>query len=578
MEKDLIEGCAAGNEQCWEKLISYVYPKARKVAMGILRDSHLAEDVVQNSLVKLMRSLNTLQNPASFDAWLNRLVKNEAYMTLRLGKSEFPGELFDSDAPVNSIYPPDISESVAFQAELVKAVRKLPLEHREVIVFHELQGYKMHEIARMLEIPLGTVKSRLYRARENLRAELESFDITIKKGRVKMSEKPIEELLYDYIEGFLNAEDSAKLEEKIAADPELRTKLNRQRSFVRVLHRITGKIAMSAAEIAEQMSRVKEALEDYRYTQKTTVYESEGKQVQRVELAYKKPDLHRLEYSHPYLGNVIAVAGDKEMTVLSLDDKIATIQQFTEGGLADFMFQYPVLIETLSQNGTVTLLNKEVVNEKTCYHLVFSQEAPMLKDREMLSHVWIEENTWFPMLEEYYDVDGNLLMKKEVENLNMNAGLEQSYFTLEIPEDFTIDRSTSEGAPQMRTVSMKEAAEEVGFDLYIIPENEKLTLHNVSLIYFQGNPVVLQNYHQAGQSVPYLTMTQSIVEHSSIPPGYELEEVMVGDEKGDYMKMEVPGVKGMVFLEKDGIHLAVGGMMEKEENLRLAEQLKRAGV
>ena len=57
-----------------------------------------------------------------------------------------------------------------------------------------------------------------------------------------------------------------------------------------------------------------------------------------------------------------------------------------------------------------------------------------------------------------------------------------------------------------------------------------------------------------------------------------LEEVMVGDEKGDYIKMEVPGVKGMVFLEKGGIHFAVGGMMEKEENLRLAAQLIRAGL
>ena len=50
MDKNLIEGCAAGNEQCWGKLIGYVYPKARKVAMGILRDNYLAEDVVQNSL------------------------------------------------------------------------------------------------------------------------------------------------------------------------------------------------------------------------------------------------------------------------------------------------------------------------------------------------------------------------------------------------------------------------------------------------------------------------------------------------------------------------------------------------
>ena len=202
---------------------------------------------------------------------------------------------------MNSVYPSEISESVAFQAELIKALRKLPLEHREVIVFHELQGYKMHEIARMFDIPLGMVKSRLYRARENLREELEIFATTIKKGRVKMNERPIEELLYDYIEGFLGAEESAKLEEKIIAAYELQNKLNRQHSFVKVLPRITGKISMSAAEIAEQMNQVKEVLEDYKYTQKTTVYASEEKQVQKVELAYKKPDLHRLEYSHPYM-------------------------------------------------------------------------------------------------------------------------------------------------------------------------------------------------------------------------------------------------------------------------------------
>jgi len=568
----IVKGCAAGDEQAWEELLTNIYPKARKVALAILMDRHLAEDVVQNSLVKVMRSLGTLQDPEKLDPWLARLVRNEAYMALRMGKNEFPGQIFDTDIPVNSSGQADFSESIAFRTELVRSLRKLPLLFQEAVILCDLQGYKIGEAAGLLGVSDGTVKSRLSRARERLRSDLESFATKIKE-RINMNERPVEEVLYDYLEGYLSADESASLEEKLSAEPALREKLEKQRSFLKVLHRITGKLAISAAGVAEQMNKVKENLEDYQYIQKHTVYGEEGPKESRATLYFKKPDFHRLEYSYPPMGYVIAVARDKEMIVLNPAKKEGSRQQFTEGGLSDFILQYPSMIKTLSENSTVSLLGKELVEGKTSYHLVFKQEVPQFKNSEMLTHIWIEEKTWFPLLEEHYDVDGNLLIKKEVEELKMNTGLDVSYFELDIPEDYEIETTTNRGIHNLRQVTLEEAAREVSHELYILPEDEMVTLEEVNILDIQETPVVMQAYHKAGQPGPYLIITQSMVDHKSIPPDYPLEDVTVAGEEATYMKLEVPGTRGMIFVRKGDLHVAIGGMVNKEENIRWAESL-----
>ena len=568
----IVKRCVAGDARSWEELLTRVYPRAKEVAVAILRDTHLAEDVVQNSLVKVMHSLGTLRDPEKLDSWLAKVVRNEAYMALRMGKHEFPGEIFDTDIPVHSSGQTDFQESIAFRTELVRSLRKLPLPFQEAVILCDLQGYTIVEAAGVLGVSDGTVKSRLSRGRERLRSDLDSF-VSRPKERISMNERPVEEVLYDYLEGYLSADESARLEERLSAEPALRAKLEKQRSFLKVLHRITGRLSISAADIAEQMAAVKENLEDYQYIQKHTVFGDEGPQVSTARLYFKKPDYHRLEYSAPPMGSVVAVARDREMIVLNRTRKEGSREEFTEGGLSDFILQYPVMIKTLSENSTVSLLGKELVEGKPCYHLVFRQEVPMFKDGEMLTHIWIDEKTWFPLLEEYYDVEGNLLIKKEVQELKMNTGLDVSCFELEIPDDYKVETTTGRGGHKPRKVTLDEAAKEVAHELYILPEGEMVTLGEVNMLDLQDTPVAMQTYHKAGQPGAYLIVTQSLVDHKSIPPDYPLEEITVAGEKATYLKLEVPGTRGMIFMRKGEIHVAIGGMVDKEENIRWAECL-----
>lgn len=574
MLADLVVRCREGEVGAWETLVGEVYPRAQRIARRMLRDRALAEDAVQNALLKLLRSLRDLRDPASFPAWFNRLVTNEVYFTLRAGRRESPGDIYDGDIPLDHAPREDPAETAAFRAEFYRALRALPPEYQDVVVLGDVQGYKIEEISGILAIPAGTVKSRLHRGREKLRRALQNFSAAGKE-RIQMPQRSMEELVYDYLEGHLNAVEAAEVERKIAADPELQRKVEKQKSFLKVLHRMTGRISLGAVDIAAEMRKVQEALRDYRYHQVQTMATASEPVTVSATLYYKYPDMHRLEYSHPGTGRVVAVARDTECVVMYPEQNRATRVEFKEGGFAQFLPNFPVLVKTLSENNTVAMLGRENMDGRHCYHLTFSQEVPAVPVGEMVTHLWVEEETWFPVLEEQYDVNGNLVIKKEVFDLAINGGLPDELFTLTPPETMETETVSRSGAGTLRTVSLEEARREVPFPLYVLPERFGCTLHEVKLTDMTGFPVVIQEYRDPGRPVPRVVLTQGTGYHGNIPPGYPTEEVAVAEVTGTYVPLEVPGVRGMLFLEKNGVHISIGGDGEKGEIIGWAESLEQ---
>lgn len=147
---------------------------AYNLARWLLRNDHDAQDAVQESYLRAYRGFNRFRG-GDGRAWLLTIVRNVCYTHLRQVRREPPLEAFDEDAHGSTDNPGEM-KTLAWRetkGELLRrALEGLSAEFREVIVLHEIEGLAYREIAVVAEIPLGTVMSRLSRARQKLQAEL----------------------------------------------------------------------------------------------------------------------------------------------------------------------------------------------------------------------------------------------------------------------------------------------------------------------------------------------------------------------------------------------------------------------
>lgn len=170
MRRDLVEAAARGDHEAFEVLATSAGDRLYAVARLILRASDLAEDAVQEALVRAWQQLPSLRDPDRFDAWLYRLVVNacaDQGRQLRRWSSQV------RSLPVDHSVSDDTG-SVADRDQLQRAFTRLKAEQRAVVVLHHYSGFSAVEIARMLGIPEGTARSRLHYATEAMRAALQA--------------------------------------------------------------------------------------------------------------------------------------------------------------------------------------------------------------------------------------------------------------------------------------------------------------------------------------------------------------------------------------------------------------------
>jgi RNA polymerase sigma-70 factor (ECF subfamily) len=147
---------------------------AYNLACWLLRDPHDAEDAVQEACLRAHRAIDRFRGNDG-RPWLLTIVRNVCYSQLRKNRREPAAAPFDDDTH-GATHDPAEANAVAWRevkSELLRqGLDRLPSEFREVIVLHELEGMAYREIAVVAEIPLGTVMSRLARARRRLQTEL----------------------------------------------------------------------------------------------------------------------------------------------------------------------------------------------------------------------------------------------------------------------------------------------------------------------------------------------------------------------------------------------------------------------
>jgi RNA polymerase sigma-70 factor, ECF subfamily len=171
MDVDLVVRAQHGDEEAFASLAVAVGGRLHAVAHRILRDIGLAEDATQQALLTIWRDLPQLRDPARFDAWSYRLLVRACYTEGRRTRVWGPNlRLLPADEPASA---EDLS-TVVDRDQLERGFRRLSIDHRAVVVLHHYLDLPLDQVAEILGVPIGTVRSRLFHAMRGLRAALEA--------------------------------------------------------------------------------------------------------------------------------------------------------------------------------------------------------------------------------------------------------------------------------------------------------------------------------------------------------------------------------------------------------------------
>jgi len=164
-EPELIRRSKGGSREAFGQLVSRYQVPVYRVVRGILGSPSESEDVAQEVFLKGYANLAKFRGESGFFTWLYRIAVNEA---LRARKRR---TFANADALPEVVAPPPApsEEDAPTLATLEKLLRKLSDEFRSIVVLRDVEGLSYSEIAETLEIPIGTVESRLFRARQELR-------------------------------------------------------------------------------------------------------------------------------------------------------------------------------------------------------------------------------------------------------------------------------------------------------------------------------------------------------------------------------------------------------------------------
>ena len=171
MDADLVTRAQRGDEAAFADIVEAVTDRFLSVAHRILHDRQLAEDATQQALVKVWKHLPGLRDSSRFEAWSYQLLVKACYSEAKRHRR------WRSDTSLRLVDPPTVPDGtgrIVTRDQMERALRRISFEHRAVLVLRYYIDLPIEEVAVALDIPLGTVKSRLHRAHQTLRGSLEA--------------------------------------------------------------------------------------------------------------------------------------------------------------------------------------------------------------------------------------------------------------------------------------------------------------------------------------------------------------------------------------------------------------------
>jgi RNA polymerase sigma factor (sigma-70 family) len=162
---------SSGGAGSFEQVVLPHLDAAYNLARWLVRNSHDAEDVVQEAYLRAFRFFGGFQG-GNARAWLLKIVRNTSYSFLEMNRPADLGVEFDEKLHTPEAATPDAEAALlqSVESQLLRAsLEQLPVHFRELLILRELEGLSYKEIAAMTEVPIGTVMSGLARARAQLK-------------------------------------------------------------------------------------------------------------------------------------------------------------------------------------------------------------------------------------------------------------------------------------------------------------------------------------------------------------------------------------------------------------------------
>jgi RNA polymerase sigma-70 factor (ECF subfamily) len=184
VDPGLVTKARQGDEDAFAEIVVRSIARLNVIARAVLRDPQAAEDAVQEALVGAWRDLPRLRDVDRFEQWLRRLLLRACFDRARQDRKvrvrEIPGV---PDSGSGDDHP----AAILLRDEVERALAALSIEHRAVLVLTYYLDLPLAEAAEVLDIPVGTMKSRLDRARSAMRAALDAQDRVVVARREQMA-------------------------------------------------------------------------------------------------------------------------------------------------------------------------------------------------------------------------------------------------------------------------------------------------------------------------------------------------------------------------------------------------------
>lgn len=176
----LIDRALTGHREAFGELVVRYQDRLFASMLGVTGSSEESEDVVQEAFVRAFLKLDTFKSNSQFFTWLYRIAFNVALSRHRKRRSKVSLDLGDDNNPMDPIDKSESPDEPMLRDERVEMVRialdQLSEDHRTVLVLRELEDASYEDIAEILNISIGTVRSRISRARAQLKLALETLD------------------------------------------------------------------------------------------------------------------------------------------------------------------------------------------------------------------------------------------------------------------------------------------------------------------------------------------------------------------------------------------------------------------
>ena len=189
----LVKRVKAGDYQAFDLLVLKYQSRLISTAFKYVKDIQIAEDITQESLIKSFKSINSFREDSSFYTWAYRITVNTAKNFLISKKRK--DELLQTDLSeegsidiesVNTDSPDDIFDATELQSIITRTLNQLGEETKTALTLREFEGLSYEQIAEVVNCPVGTVRSRIFRGREVIDDAIREFKLGIVKQKLEV--------------------------------------------------------------------------------------------------------------------------------------------------------------------------------------------------------------------------------------------------------------------------------------------------------------------------------------------------------------------------------------------------------